>query len=320
MNEPLSRKLIIDADPGIGDALAISLALLDPEFDVVGITPTAGCTSGENASRNVHAIVGMLDPPKWPRMGWTEGPCSSSAQPGAPQPHILNGRTGLGDFESPVAEPHQKHDSAKVLADLVRTHPHELTLLTLGPLTNLELAQERHPTFLADLKELVILGGAIAHGGDVTATAEFNIFSAPEAARSVLNSPAAKTLVPRDVTAPVVLTYAQRDRLAIDQHPGLGPLMEQTLPFAFRAHHEHLGIEGFPLAEVVALAAIADPRMFERQPMAVDVETQGELTRGMTVSDRRRQSTKQPNTEVLTQVDPQSVLDFLARSLRRSDA
>lgn len=314
------QRLIIDADPGIGDALAIALALLDPELDVVGITPTAGCTSGENASRNIHAIVGQLDPPKWPRMGWSDGPPSLAAPSGGPDPLILNGRSGAGELEGPIAEPHQKHDSAKLLIDLVRTYPHELTLLTLGPLTNLELAQERYPDILAELKSLVILGGTMTHGGDVTAAAEFNVYAAPEAARSVIGSLAAKTLVPLDVTSPVVLSFAQYGRLAVDARSRMRRLLDQLLPFAFRAYHEHLGIEGFPLAEVVALAAVARPDLFRRQMMAVDVETQGELTRGMTVFDRRRRAPHPPNADVVMEVDPQSVLDFLDRSLRRTCA
>ncbi|MGE4002534.1 MAG: nucleoside hydrolase, partial [Planctomycetaceae bacterium] len=277
------------------------------------------CTSGENASHNVHAFVCLLDPPKWPRMGWTDGPPCVTVPPGGPNPQILNGRSGIGELETPVAEPHQKHDPAKLLIDLVRASPHELTLLTLGPLTNLELAQERQPAILSELKSLVILGGTMTHGGDVTPAAEFNIYSAPEAARSVLNSRAAKTLIPLDVTGPVVLTFAQYDRLAIDEHPRLRRLLDQILPFAFRAHHEHLGIEGFPLAEVAALAVVMSPQSFQRQTMSVDVETQGELTRGMTVCDRRRHTPGPPTADVLTEVDPQRVLDFLDRILRRAN-
>jgi len=316
----VALKLIIDADPGIGDALTIALALLDPEIDLVGVTPTAGCTSGENASRNVHAIVGLLDPPKWPRVGWAEGPPNMAALLGGPNPLILNGRSGLGDLEVPVAEPHQRHDSPKLLIDLIRAQPNELTLLTLGPLTNLELAQERHPELLSQLKAIVILGGSIAHGGDTTAAAEFNMFSAPEAARTVLNLPATKTLVPLDVTCDVMLTYSHFDRLATDAHYRLGHLLHQTLPFAFRAQHEHQGVEGFPLAEIVALAAVTRPQLFQRRTMTVDVETQGELTRGMTVFDSRRRSPAQPNIDVLTAVDQQSILDVFTQMVQRAMA
>lgn len=314
----MTQKLIIDADPGIGDALAIALALLDPDVDVVGITPTAGATSGENASLNVQAIVSLLDPPKWPRLGWVGGQPSSSAMLGGPDPQVLNGSTGLGDLEIPIAAPHQHHESAKMLIDLVRTHPHELTLLALGPLTNIELALERHPELLMELNELVIQGGSVGAGGDATATAEFNIFAAPEAARNVLGSPAAKTLVPLDTTQQVTLTYSHYGRLNIDENTRAGRLLEQTLPFAFRAHHEHLGVEGIAIPEVVALVSILHPRLFERQSMCVDVETQGELTRGTTVFDRRRRSHRSPNIDVIQDVDPQGVLDHLTRIITRN--
>ena len=312
----MTKKLIIDADPGIGDALALTLALLDPDVEVVGITPTAGCTSGKNASMNVQALVNLLDPPRWPRLGWANGHPSSSVMLGGPNPQILNGPGGLGDLDVPVAEPHQHHESAKMLIDLVRTYPNELTLLTLGPLTNVELAQERYPELLADMSEIVIQGGSVGAGGDVTATAEFNIYAAPEAARAVLNSPATKTLVPYDTTQKVTLTYADYARLNVDGQTKVGHQLEQTLPYAFRAYHEHLGVEGIPVPEVVALVSIVHPRLFHRRSMSVDVETQGELTRGMTVFDRRRRSPATANIDVLSDVDSQGILDYIARTLR----
>jgi inosine-uridine nucleoside N-ribohydrolase len=315
--EALTQRLIIDADPGIGDALAIAVALLDPEVDLVGITPVPGVTTGENASRNVQAIVNLLDPPKWPRLGWVGGHSSSSVAIGGPNPQILNGPGGLGDLAVPVAEPHQHHDSAKLLIDLVKAYPHELTLLTLGPLTNLELAVERYPELLMELKELVIQGGSVSAGGDVTATAEFNIYSAPEAARSILNMPATRSLVPLDITQKVSLTYSQCSRLIESADASVARLLERTLPYAFRAYHEHLGVEGLPLPELVALTSIVQPRLFQRRGMSIDVEIQGELTRGVTVFDRRRRSPAAANIEVLSDVDAQGVLDYLARVLSR---
>ncbi len=312
----MAHKLIIDADPGIGDALTIALALMDPEVDVLGITPTAGCLSGEQASRNIQSIVAMLDPPKWPRTAWTNGhPCTSTLL-GGPNHMVLNGRGGLGDLKAFVPEPHQPYEPAKVLVDLVRAQPHEITLISLGPLTNIELAQERFPEFLGQLKDLVILGGTVDSGGDVTAAAEFNIYAAPESARAVINSPATKTLVPRDVSSRVILSYDLYSRLDPDVRRPFGQFLEQTLPFALRAHHEHLGMEGFPLNEVVALAAMTQPQAFERKTYFADVETQGELTRGAVVVDRRRSSRTPPNIDVLTEVDPQAVLDYFTGVIR----
>lgn len=309
----MTPKLIIDADPGIGDALAIALALLDPDFDVVGITPTPGCTSGESASLNIQAVVSLLDPPKWPRMGWIEGPPASSALLGGPNLQVLNGPSGIGDLEVPVAAPHQHHESAKLLIDLVKAHPHECTLLTLGPLTNIELALERYPELLHELNEIVILGGSIGAGGDITAAAEFNMYAAPEAARTVLKSAATMTLLPYDTTQQLTLTYSHYGRLDVDEATRMGRLLARTLPFAFRAYHEHLGEEGIPLPAVAALVSIAHPRLFQRRTMTVDVETQGELTCGMTVFDRRRRASTPPNIDVLTDIDAQGVLDYLTR-------
>lgn len=187
-------------------------------------------------------------------------------------------------------------------------------------MTNVELALERYPELLLELNGIYIQGGSVGAGGDATAAAEFNIYTAPEAARNVLNSPATKTLVPYDTTQKVTLTYAHYARLNVDATTRVGRLLDRTLPFAFRAYHEHLGVEGIPLAEVVALASIVHPRLFHRRTMTVDVETQGELTRGMTVFDRRRRSATPANIDVLSDVDFQGVVDYLTRIVTSSQS
>lgn len=318
----MAHKIIIDSDPGIGDAIALAIALLDPELDVLGVTATAGCVSGEAATRNVQAIIEHLDPPKWPRIGSSEGKVAGFGTDVGAEPITLadlNGKSGLGDWEFRVAALHHRHESAKLMIDIARSEPNEVTLLTLGPLTNLELACERAPDFLQMLKGIVVFGGAVSCGGDVTAAAEFNMHANPEAARLVLRSPATKTLVPLDITQNVVLTFEQYDRVKPAQDTSTKQLLEQLLPFAFRAHHQYLGLEGVSLRELVALASISQPRLFERQPMAVDVETGGQLTRGMTVFDRRGIPLWQTNIDVLTDVDAQGVLDYFARVLRAGE-
>jgi inosine-uridine nucleoside N-ribohydrolase len=315
----LAHKIIIDTDPGIGDAIALAIALLDPDLDVVGVTATAGCVTGSAASRNVQAVIEHLDPPKWPRIGCSEGRVASfGTDVGAESITLadLNGKSGLGDWEFRVADLHHRHESAKLMIDIARSEPNEVTLLTLGPLTNLELACERAPDFLQMLKGIVVFGGSVSCGGDVTAAAEFNMHANPEAARLVLRSPATKTLVPLDICQNVVLTFEQYDRVKPTQETSTRQLLEQLLPYAFRAHHQYLGLEGVSLRELVAVASISQPRLFERHAMAVDVETGGELTRGMTVFDRRGIPLWQANIDVLTAVDGQGVLDYFARVLR----
>lgn len=315
----MKRKLIIDADPGIGDALAIAIALLDPDIEVVGITGTPGSVSGEMALLNIQAVVSLLDPARWPRLGVTDGRAADFPRSeGMVEPVFLNGETGLGDLNVPQVDLHHRIDAAKLMLELVRDEPGQLSLLTLGPLTSVLLAAERSTEFLPNLKELIVCGGAMAVSGDVTAAAEFNMFANPAAARAILTSRCTKTLVPLDVTQRVVLSFDQYDRLKIDGTTRLGRLIDQMLPFALRAHRKHLGQEGVPLTEVVALAAITAPRLFERRSLPIDVEVHGELTRGMTLLDRRKKTHRTPNSDVLTAVDAQGVLDYLTDRLREA--
>lgn len=312
------KKLIIDLDPGVGDAVATALALIDPELDVLALTATAGGVSGPVATRNIQAVVAYVDPPKWPRIGSASGPSRLSAADRAAN-HLLidtlNGPTGLGDLEVVVAELHHRHESWKVLTDVVRDHPHQVTLLTLGPLTNLVAACEREPDFLELLGGLVCLGGSVAEGGDITAAAETNFYCDPEAARSVLQSPQAKSLVPLDVSNKLTLTLDRFTRISAEASPAAS-FLHRLLPFSFRAHHQYLGMESIRLREVAALAAVSRPGMCRFQPLPVDVETHGELTKGMTVFDRRARRSEKSSVTVVQEIDVQGVLDYAMQLLK----
>jgi inosine-uridine nucleoside N-ribohydrolase len=317
----VAQKLIIDADPGIGDAVAIALALGDPELDVVAVTACAGRIAGPAATRNAQAIIEELDPPKWPRLGGAAGPAVSASidyRATAVTATDLNGKNGLGDCLLRVAEMHHIRDSAKVLVELVRNAPDEITILTLGPLTNVDMACDLDPEFIGRIKGLFCLGGSVDRGGDVTAAAELNMYADPQAARNVLRSPAPKTLVPLEAAKKAVLTFDVFDRIFETASGSLKDLLSRLLPFALRAHHQHLGLEGFPLNEVTALCALTTPRLFQTKRMAVDVETSGELTRGMTVFDRRGAPQWQTNIDVVRDVDTQGVLDYMHGIVRRS--
>ncbi len=316
----MPHKLIIDADPGIGDAIAVAVALLDPDLDVVALTATAGCVTGHVASRNLQAIIELLDPPKWPRLGASEAelPCpGGDIVPGFLDPVLLNGRTGLGDAGIPVAELHKPHEAVKLMTELVRKHPQEITLLTLGPLTNVLAAQERDPEFLSLLRQLVCLGGSVGAGGDATAAAEFNIFADPEAANTVLKFPATKTLVPLDATQSLVMNYDQFSRLSDIRIARAGRMLTDWMQFGLRASHEHLGLEGFTLHELGAVVAITQERLIQSSSMSLDIETQTGLCRGVTVFDRRPSRQPRNNIDVVEAIDPQGVLDYLGRILRR---
>jgi inosine-uridine nucleoside N-ribohydrolase len=313
------QKLIIDADPGIGDALAIAIALFDPEIDQNGLTATAGCVTGRTATRNIQAIVEFLDSPKWPRLGGltSDLPVQSAlSDPTAEVVAKLNGPGGLGDLEIEVADLHNIRDPSRVLVELVRMAPNEVTLLTLGPLTNVERACDRNPDFLGLLKRFVCLGGTIDGGGDVTAAAEFNIYADPEAARNVMRMPATKTLIPLEISRQAVLTMEHIQRMGFDETCRRDRFLKQMLTYAFRSYHEQLGREGIPLREVVALAGVFKLDLFESRRMAVDVEVSGELTRGMTVADRRMTTpVHRLNMEVPYRVNDAAIVDYFCKIL-----
>ncbi len=316
----MPRKLIIDLDPGIGDALAVIAALCDPELDVVALTATAGCVPAHIATRNLQTIVEQIDPAKRPRLGAAAEngiEATGDKAEAIRQIAIMHGQSGLGDRDVNVADLHHRHDSAKMMTDLVRANPNEYTLLTLGPLTNVEVACERCPDFLSLLGSLVCLGGSVAVGGDANAAAEFNMFYDPTAARNVLTSPATKTIVPLDVSNQVVMTFEEFNRLNLEPESAQHVFLHDVLSYYLRAHHEHLGLEGIQLRELAALAYITHPRYFETQRMVVDVETRGELTRGMTVFDRRTTGQWQTNIDVVVDVDTRGVLDYLTDVLKR---
>ncbi len=317
----MSRKLIIDADPGIGDALAIALAALDPNIDLIGVTASSGCVSGMVATQNILTIMESVDPDKHPRLG-----ASTSSRPnfrhggveppGFLDPLRLNGNYGLGTAEIPMAQLHNQRESAKLLIDLVKNHPHEVTLLTLGPLSNVAIACELAPDFLDSLQRLVCLGGSVGVGGDVTAAAEFNIFADPVSAQTVLQSAATRTLVPLDVSDKPVLTFDQFDRLKQDRKYSLRWFFDELIPFALSVHHEELGLEGLPLREVTALAVVTEPRHFTSQTMSLAIELHGSLTRGATVFDQRGIERWQNNIDVIDSVDTHGVLDYLGQIVR----
>ncbi len=296
--------------------MAVTLALLDPEIDVVALTATAGRVSGDQATRNLHGVLSVLDPPRWPRIGCGEGPAAFwPPEPGSIEPALLEGACGVGDLDVPPTGLHQKHESFKVLCEVVKAHPQEVTILTLGPLTNLERAAEHWPEFWEHVHDVVCLGGALNGPGDITAAAEFNIFADPEAAHAFMKSPVTKTLIPLEVGRQLQLSFEQYTRLNTDKYSRVGQLLERTLPFALRSHRQHLGRELLWMPEIAAIAAISQARLFERETMAVDVELQGQLTRGMTIADRRSSSQWKRNTDVITRLEVRGVLDWMTRLL-----
>ncbi len=307
----MARKVILVADPGIDTAFAIALALFDPDLDVLALAATAGNVPAEQATRNAHILVEQFDPPRWPRIGAalpveydTDG-------------RRLHGPNGLGGLSFPCAELHHTHPSDKLITDLVRQNPKEVTLVTMGPLTVLARALDRDPDLPGLVQRIVCMGGAWHEPGNASAVAEFHFYCDPTAARQVLRCGAPLTLIPLDVSRKLLL--APSDLLELPNPESHAcRFLRQVVPFGIGATANLYGIEGFHLKDLLALVPLALPGALSTRSMSVDVETRGELTRGMSVVDARAQPAAKPNVDLAAGVAVDAVRDYMKRTLART--
>ena len=307
----MSKKVLIDCDPGIDDAVAVCLALFDPRLEVVGITATAGNVDGHQATSNVITLLDQLDPPKWPRIG--AAPLNDRV-PIADGRHI-HGQDGLGDAGLVGTELHNQHPAEKVIAEALREYPGEVTIIAIGPLTNVARALQREQELAPMVDHIIMMGGSIQGIGNVTAAAEFNMYRDAEAARFVFRSPTTKTLIPLDVTRRVTMNFDFVNKLP-NETTRAGSLMHKIIPAMFRSYHRTLGEEGIHLHDALAVLYAVHPEYFETAEMAGDVEVIGELTRGATVFDQRSRREWRNNMEVTIAIDEAAITDCIIRGLR----
>jgi inosine-uridine nucleoside N-ribohydrolase len=305
----MARKVILDVDPGIDDAVALCLALGNPSLEVLAVTATGGNIPPDQATENVQAIIEQLDPPRLPRLG----AALSDQVLRADSRHLL-GANGLCGAHFAVAKRHHRHSSVKVICDEIRAAPGEVTIVATGPLSNIALALQQQPDLAAIVGHLIILGGTLAGPGNVTAAAEFNIYCDADAARAVFRAPITKTIVPIDITSRVVLNLDVLDQIP-DGESRRGSLLREILPGAFRAYRRHLGMEGLRLHDTVAIVAAMRPELFTAERMHGDVETDGMLTYGATVFDRRLMPESPPNMDVVVDMDAEAVTDCILAGL-----
>lgn len=307
----MPKKVLIDCDPGLDDAVALCLALFDPRLEVVAITATAGNIDAHQATTNVITLLDQLDPPKWPRIGAAS---VSDQVPSADARHI-HGNDGLGDVGLVGTELHNQHPAEKVIAEALREHPGEVSIIAIGPLTNVARALQREQDLAPLIDQIIMMGGSVEGVGNVSAVSEFNMFCDPEAARFVFRSPTTKTLIPLDVTRRVVMNLDFVQELP-SENSRAGRLMHKLVPALFRSHHRELGEEGILLHDAIAVLYAVHPELFETLEMAGDVEVAGELTRGATVFDRRNRREWRNNMEVAVSVDETAIADCIVRGLR----
>jgi inosine-uridine nucleoside N-ribohydrolase len=289
-------RVIIDTDPGVDDALALLLAMRSPELKIEAITPVAGNVPLELSLPNALRMVEIA--------GRTDIPVAV----GAKMPLLrrlvtaayAHGENGLGGAVfpepkiKPVAEP-----AAKVISQIVRKYPGEITLITIGPLTNIATALNMDSELARMVKSLVMMGGSLS-GGNITPAAEFNVYVDPEAARIVFQSGIPITMVGLDVTRKTSLTDEHVKILEAGQNPA-SQAAGKIARNAINHNREQGFLVGPNMHDSLAVAGFLDPSLLKFQDYYVDVETAGELTAGETLGyspmtgdlQRRPESEKQ---------------------------
>ena len=294
----MARRIILDCDPGIDDSVALSMALFHRSLDIVAITAVEGNVPAEMATKNVQTVIEQLDPPRLPRFGAATPNDNSDYRDAC----FIHGRDGLGEVGFVTADHHQRHLSEKIICDEVRAAPGEISIVCLGPLTNVARAMQRDPNFVENVGEIIMMGGSFNGIGNITQTAEFNIYCDPESAREVFQAPLKKILIPLDITSQVQFALDFIETLP-DESNSIGAFLRRVIPYLFRSYHQQLGLEAVQIHDAIALLQLLEPELFELEPWAGDVEVKGELTRGMTVFEKRRSRNPAHNLEVARVVD-----------------
>lgn len=306
----MARKVIIDCDMGTDDAVALCMALFDERLDILAVTATEGCVTADQATRNLQAIIGMLDPPRYPRLG--------AATPSDDAPPVnttfLYGEDGLGNQGFEVSELQHLLPSEKLIGDCIRANPGDVTIICLGPYTNIARAFRRDPVIAEQVDRLVMAGGSISACGNISAAAEFNCFFDPPSAQHVFMSRTTKLLVPLDVTTKINFDLGFVDSLP-ERYSRVGDFLRQILPYAYRTYHNRLGKEHIYLNDAVALLALLEPGLFEFKAMAGQVETDGHITRGVTVFDQRTVPEWNNNMDVAVSIREDDAVNSISRLL-----
>lgn len=306
----MARKIIVVADPGIDGACAVALALRDPDIECLGLAATAGNVSAAQATHNIHVLVEQIDPLRWPRLG---AALSVEYDTDATR---LHGAEGLGGEEFPCAQLHHPHPADKLISDLVRQHPREVAVLLLGPATAFATALDRDPELAGLVERLIIVGGTWHEAGDITAVAEFHFFCDPLSMRQVLRCGAPITLLPLDVTRKLVLSPSDLMQMP-GQESRAGRFLARVVPHAIAPTASLFGVEGVFLPDIFGIIAVAVPGALTTRSVSCDVETRGELTRGMSVIDTRWVCKAKPNVEMAVEVELPAVREYIHRTLAR---
>jgi len=294
--------VIIDCDPGHDDAMALLLALASPELELSAVTTVAGNQTLEKVTANAIRILDVVGS-TLPVAAGADRPLIHPAETASD----VHGETGLDgpDLPPPSRAPEPMH-AVELIAQKLRERPH--TLIPVGPMTNIALLLALHPDLTDRIERIVLMGGAIGIG-NVTPSAEFNLWVDPEAAHRVFTSGVDVTMVGLDVTHRAMLSAAKAD--ALRKHGRAGAVVADLHAFYRRFHLEVYGHDDTPVHDALAVASVIDPDLLTLEHHYVEMDVTQGPCRGRTVVDQLRRTGRAPNAHVSTDVNADGFIDLL---------
>ncbi|HET9909042.1 MAG TPA: nucleoside hydrolase [Anaerolineales bacterium] len=304
------QRIIIDTDPGIDDALAFLLALASPEIKIEALTTTQGNVTLEKATRNALSILELAHASHIPVV---KGSVLPLVQPLRASPDV-HGQSGIGN--SILPEPRVKSRPGHAVDYLIETilaEPNEISIFPIGPLTNIAMAIRKERRFAKAVKELVIMGGAIQDGGNMTPLAEFNIYVDPHAAHIVFHSGIPITLIPLDVTQKCLLKQEHVDRLLKINSP-ISRFVSDAMSVYLESSYAR-GFDGSALHDPLTLATILAPELLTLKDYYVDVDISGGVSMGNTFADIYHVAKKPANMKVAMDVRYYEFIELFVQRL-----
>ena len=305
----MSTPTLIDCDPGHDDAIALLLALASPEVELLGVTTVAGNQTLEKTTTNALRVLELA--------GRGDVPVAAGAdRPLARELFIadyVHGESGLDgpELPEPRAEPVDQH-AVDFLAERILGSPRPVTLVPIGPLTNVALLLSRYPQAAGNVERVVIMGGAVAEG-NVTPAAEFNIYVDPEAAWRVFHSGLPVTMIGLDVTHRALMMPVHVEPLRASSE--VGRFVAELHDFFVRYHERTYGTEGAPIHDAVAVAQVVRPGIVETLHRHVDVDCESRICRGRTVVDLWHRTGAEPNADVGVGIDADAFIELLCERI-----
>ncbi|QRP44582.1 nucleoside hydrolase [Amycolatopsis sp. FDAARGOS 1241] len=281
----MGTKLIIDTDPGVDDAFAISLAAVSPDVELLGVTTVFGNVPLTSTTANARRLLQLCDRPDVPVAAGAARPLVHANDRGSRTVHGTDGLSGRAGTLPAATRPLESLDAVGLMVSLLEAADEPVTIAPIGPLTNIAALLAAHPGVRSKIARIVLMGGAIMRG-NTTAAAEFNVWADPEAAHRVLAEEDLPTVVvPLDLTHRCAVDSAWLAKLAASGP--LGHTLEGLTP-AYVAHYRQvLGFEGMVMHDAVAVAEAISPGLLRTETYPVTVDTTSGPARGMTVVDRR---------------------------------